>query len=49
MDASREEESNEGGGVFVDVHGGDGAVVDMAEEEIVDGSVKEMLGREQIE
>jgi len=43
MDTSREEESNEGGGVFVDVHGGDGAVVDVSEEEIVHGSVEEML------
>lgn len=39
MDAGGEEESYKGGGRFGKVEGGDRGVVDVAEEEVVDGSI----------
>jgi hypothetical protein len=39
VDAGREEEGDQRGGILVDLHGGDGAVVDVTEEEVVDGTV----------
>jgi hypothetical protein len=39
VDAGREEESDDHGCLFADFEGGDTAVVDVAEEEVVDWSV----------